>query len=119
MKIPEYKIATPKTNFTVTDQFVNNSKTLLPNVLFNKIEEFANSTIHEHFNEVYTNAEFYKLQMLKNAFLNDTINVSGQIKQLNKTDLHFQVYAATNTTSNTICKVVFKFKLKNKTSKIS
>ena len=116
MKISNYKIAIPKTNFTVSNNIVNNSNALLPNILFNKIEDFANETIHEHFNMISSNAEFYKLQLLKNAFLNDTVNISGQIKQLNKTDLHFQVNATTNTTSNTICKVVFKFKLKNNIS---
>lgn len=113
MNLTDYKIAIPKTNFTVTKSLVNNTNALLPNILFNKIEEFANETIHEHFSMINSNAEFYKLQLLKNAFLNDTVSISGKIKQLNKTNLHFQVNAYTNTTSNTICKVVFKFQLKN------
>lgn len=116
MNISESKITIPKTYFTVTNNFVNNSKALLPNVLYSKIEEFANSIIRKHTNKSYSNAEFYKLEMLKNAFLNDRVNVSGKIKQLNENELQFQVNASSNTSSNIICKALFKFKINENAS---
>ncbi|SDX85848.1 hypothetical protein SAMN05444411_110119 [Lutibacter oricola] len=121
MKTFENKIANPNTNFTVTKSTVNNNNALLSNVLYTEMENFVKKVISEHSDIVYATPRLYKLQILKNAYLDENLSITGQIIKLDTKDLHFSIVVSKLNKSNkeTICRATFKFQLKSSVSMAS
>lgn len=112
MKTLKNIYSTPERHFVVTEKDINNKNALLPHVLYNEMEDFVKSIITNQANLTFSLPELYKLQLLKNAFLNDKLLIKSQIIKYDNSELH--VLATVNKTSelnDTICKAVFKFPL--------
>ncbi len=114
-------ITIPEKYFTVDKKEINNSKALLPNVLYNQMELFAKTIISENTNIANSTPQLLKLQILKNAYLNDRLHIKAKIKTLNKSELNLLVVVKKKNISknSTICKAIFKFPLKQNISKAS
>jgi len=112
---------TPEKHFTVTKKDVNNYQTLLPNVLYEEIESFINSII-TNYPEIIGNApQLYKLELIRNAYLNDKLLFKVQIKRFNGLELHLQAIVTKKNLKRdlVIGKALFKFPLKKSFSKAS
>ena len=102
----------PTTYFKVTKNDINNHKALLPNKLYEVMEQFVTDIITNN-PELSANAhKLYKLEILKNAFLNDKLLIQSRITKLNHYELHLLVLVNDEKTKTTICKATFKFQLK-------
>ena len=112
MKTIENTYISPEKYFTVTKKDTNNNNALLTNVLYNEMESFVKNIIITHKDTVVPIPKLYKLQVLKNAFLNDKLLLKSQIIKYNTSELHLltKVMLHSNT-DDTICKAVFKFPL--------
>lgn len=111
----------PKNIFTVTLNDINNNNALLPAVLYTKMETFVKEKIAIHSDIVYPIPQLFKLQILKNAYLEDQLVLNSQIKQLNDFELHLTVVVSLKNSApnDIICKSIFKFPLKKYISKAS
>ncbi|HKJ06406.1 MAG TPA: hypothetical protein VJ970_02980 [Flavobacteriaceae bacterium] len=111
--------STAKT-FVVTKKHVKNGKTLLTNVLFLEIEQYLQNIISKYEAFINTNPKLYKIQMLKNAYLNDCLQLNAQVKKLNHLELHIQITAAQKKQKpKTICKATYKFPIEKELPKAS
>ena len=121
MKTLENLYTKPERHFTVTEKDINNHNALLTNVLYNEMEDFVKSIITKHAYKTFAIPQLYKLQLLKNAFLNDKLLIKSQIIKYDNSELHLltTVYNQTTEINNTICKAVFKFPLNTAISKAS
>ena len=64
--------------------------------------------------------QLFKLQILKNGYLNDQLILSANIKRLDELELHLSVEVNNHQKEdNPICKAIFKFELLEKISKAS
>ena len=106
-------------NFTVNKKDVNNNKALLPNVLYKEMEQFVQNSISSHQNFVFHTPQLFKLQILKNAHLNDKLLLKAQVKKLNQFELQISVVVKHKNNNDEICKGLFKFQLEEKISKAS
>lgn len=104
----------PKIYFTITKKDINNHNALLPSVLYGEMEKFASTIIANNPDIINTPAKLYKLDILKNAFLNDTLVIESKIQKFNNTELQLAltVKHKGNKSSNVICKAIFKFQFK-------
>lgn len=100
------------TYFTVTKNDINNHKALLPNKLYEVMEQFANNIIANNPDLSSVSPRLYKLEILKNAFLNDKLLVQSRIIKLNHSELQLLVIVNDEKTATTTCKAIFKFQLK-------
>lgn len=116
MKTSKNILANTEKNFTVSKKETNNYNALLPNVLYNEMEQFVKKIISTNTNFVSSSPQLYKLQILKNAYFNDTLILKAQVKKLDKLELHLliTVKEKNSTVNNTICKALFKFDYNNK-----
>jgi len=106
--------------FTVGKKHINNNKALLPNVLYQEMEHFVNCIISNYKDLVLPTPQLFKLQILKNAYLNDKLILSANIKRLDELELHLSVEVNNQQkTDNPICKAIFKFELLENISKAS
>jgi hypothetical protein len=106
--------------FNVGKKHINNNKALLPNVLYQEMEHFVNCIISNYKDLVLPTPQLFKLQILKNAYLNDKLTLSANIKRLDELELHLWVEVNNQQkTDNPICKAIFKFQLLEKISKAS
>lgn len=114
MKILHYLPTNPEINFTVTKNDINNYKALLPNVLYETMEEFASAIINNNPDITNTTPKLYRLELLKNAFLDDKLLLQSSIKKYNETELQLSVIVRRKDKKkdSTICKAIFKFYLK-------
>jgi len=121
MKTPENTTTNHSNIFTITLNDINTSNALLPAVLYSKMETFVKEKITEHIDIVYPIPQLLKLQILKNAYLEDELILNSKITQLNDFELHVSVIVSLNNNSknNVICKAIFKFPLKKHISKAS
>lgn len=121
MNLSKDFLTNPEKNFTVNKKDTNYSKALLPNVLYNKMEQFVITIINNHQDLVYPTPQLFKLQILKNAYLNDKLILKAQIKKLDELELHLSVLVKqkNKTKNNVICNAIFKFQLKEEISKAS
>lgn len=121
MKTLNYNPTNPITYFKVTENDINNNKALLPNTLYNVMQEFVTSIIAKNPDIANTTPKLYKLEILKNAFLDDQLLIASKIKKFNEFELQLAVTVKQHemTFSEPICKAVFKFQLKNQLSKAS
>lgn len=79
MKTLENTIAIPNKSFTVTSNDINNNNALLSNILYNKMEKFSIDVVLSKSDIAFPNPRLYKLQILKNAYLNDTLLLNSKI----------------------------------------
>lgn len=111
----------PELKFIVTKNDINNNKALLPNILYNTMEEFATTIIKN--NPEITNIipKLFKLEILKNAFLNDKLLLQSTIKKYSETELQLLVIVKRKDQkqASTICKAIFKFELNETISQAS
>ena len=108
-------VASPKKRFIVTPNTTNNNNALLPNVLYSEMEHFSKEVILNKIALLHPTPQLYKLQILKNAYLNDTLSLKSQIKKLTQAELQLLVVVTieNNPEDAIICKAIFKFPLKN------
>ncbi|MCF6279830.1 MAG: hypothetical protein L3J14_05720 [Flavobacteriaceae bacterium] len=100
-------------NFTVAINHVNNSKTLLPYVLYQKMEEFVLKSTNPFEHIIISKPALKKLNILKNAFLNDKLQLSSYIKTLEENELQLVVEVCkSNSSREIICNAFFSFILK-------
>lgn len=104
----------PETNFIVSKNDINNNKALLPNVLYETMELFATTVIENNPEITNISSKLYRLEILKNAFLNDKLLLQSSIKKYNETELQLSVVVKRKDKNqhSTICKAIFKFNLK-------
>ena len=121
MKTLQNIFTSPEKYFTVTKKEINNNKALLPNVLYDQMDRFVSSIISDHANITHQSPQLFKLQILKNAYLNDTLLIKAQIKKLNGLELNLLVVVKkkNNSVDTIICKAIFKFLLSSTISKAS
>lgn len=111
----------PKFCFTVTKKDINNHNTLLPAILYREMQKFASTIIANNAEVINAPAKLYKLDILKNAFLNDTLVIQSKIKKFNTSELQLELTAKHkgNKPNGDICMAIFKFQLKNNILKAS
>ena len=111
----------PKIYFTVTKKDINNHNALLPSILYGEMEKFASTIIANNPDIMNTPAKLYKLDILKNAFLNDKLVIESKIKIFNNAELQLRLTVKDkgNKPNSTICKALFKFQFKNNIRKAS
>ena len=99
-------------NFIVTNNYVNNNKTLLPNILYKKMEAYVLKSTKPFEQIIKSKPELKKLNLLKNAFLNDTLKLSSNIKKLDENELQISVKVKKSDSCNdTICNAFFSILL--------
>lgn len=100
--------------FTVAIRDVNNSRTLLPIVLYDKMNIFAMNSIYSFQGLITAEPTLYKLNILKNAFLNDKLHIKSRIKKLseNELQLSIEVYKKLDDSNDTICNALYRVILK-------
>lgn len=111
----------PETNFIVTKNDINNDKALLPNILYKNMEDFATAIINNNSDISNTTPRLYRLEILKNAFLDDKLLLQSNIKKYNETELQLSVFVKRKNNKNltTICKAIFKFSFHDTLNKAS
>ena len=109
----KFNLNTSNNRFTVDKNQINNSNALLPYILFKKMELYtleATNNYHEYIN---SKPQLMKLNILKNAFLNDQLQIDSHIKKLNRTELQLTVNVVKEfeDSKDIVCKALFKFSL--------
>ena len=105
---------TLENNFTVAVNEINNSRALLPFILYKKMEQYAQSSAFPFKEYIISRPILLKLNILKNAFLNDQLQLDSHIKKLNNNELHLsiEVRKIDENSNEVICKALFNFTLK-------
>ncbi len=108
-------------SFTVTNNYVNNNKTLLPHILYKKMEAFVLKSVNPFEHIIISKPALKKLNILKNAFLNDNLQLSSHIKKLDENELKITVEVIRlDSYNDIICNAFFSFLLKeNSIKKVS
>lgn len=121
MKALQTIFSIPKKNFKVTKNDINNNKALLPNVLYQQMEGFVWSLISNQENMTNETPILSKLKLLKNAYLNDNIQLKAEVLTIENQDLNLLVVVkkTNNKSESIICKAIFKLQLKETISKAS
>ena len=122
MKTIENTYKSPEKHFTVTKNDINTKKELHLNILYHEIESFVLNIISENFYFAYPVPRLYKLQLLKNAYLNDQLLLKSKIIKFNNSEL--QLLISVKNLSHleedaAICEAVFKLILLSAISKAS
>lgn len=102
--------------FVVESNQINNSKALLPVVLYSKMEELAVNSSKPFESHIDSKPILKKLNILKNAFLNETLNLKSHLKKLGEGELNYliEVFKEDDNEKNVICEAKFSFDLKKK-----
>ncbi len=113
MKTLENTYKSPEKHFTVTKNDINTKKELHLNILYNEIENFVLKIISENFYFDYPVPRLYKLQLIKNALLNDQLLIKSKIIKFSDSELQLLIYVLNpnHPEENSICNAVFKFNL--------
>ena len=100
--------------FTVAINQINNSKTLLPHVLYKEMEAFVLNSVSPFQNIIDSKPTLKKLNILKNAFLNDILQLNSTVKKLgeNELQLSIEVSKSLNASKDVICNANFSLLLK-------
>ncbi len=100
--------------FTVAINDVNKSRTLLPIVLYDKMNKFAMNSIYSFQGLITSEPTLYKLNILKNAFLNDRLKIKSRIKKLseNELQLSIEVSKKLDDGDDIICNALYRVTLK-------
>lgn len=113
MKTLQFNPTNPETHFTVTKNNINNHNALLPNILYETMEEFAKDIVVNNIELVQTSPKLYQLELYENAFLNDQLKLQSKIKKFNGSELQLAVIVISKNNKNVICKAIFKFRTKD------
>ena len=107
--------------YIVPKNAVNKSKAILSNTLRNEMENFLSAALIESKEIELDKLHLYKLQILKNAYLNDELLFSTQIIKFNNLEIHYmvKVQVKNKNFSDTICKAIFKTTLHKQISQAS
>lgn len=99
--------------FTVAVDQINNSRALLPYILYKKMEDYATYETLPYKECIKSKPTLSKLQILKNAFLNDKLQLKSHIKKLNEKELQLsvEVFKELNDCNDVICKALFSFSI--------
>lgn len=111
-----YPIQTNTYSFSITKSEVNEFRTLLPSVLYTKMESTAKQflkSIEEHKN---IQQHLFKLNVLQNAYLKDRLKITHTIQKLNEQEVLFTVLVnkENSITKDIICNATFGFSIKDK-----
>lgn len=109
----------PEKYFTVTEKDINNNNALLTHILYNEMEDFVKNIISKNSYMAFPLPQLYKLQLLKNAFLNDQLIIKSQIIKYDTTELHLSATVHKIENDDLICKAIFKFPLNTAISNAS
>ena len=107
------------TYFTVSEDHVNHeNKALLPFVLYDKMESTAIQSIIAYKNILNTQHRTFKLNVLKNAYLDDALVIKNQIQKLNSKEIQLVITVVKKEThqEEIICKATFGYSLKGNTN---
>jgi hypothetical protein len=118
MKALQNLFSNPQIKFKVTKKNINNNKALLPNILYQQMENFIFILIADQNGLILENPKLTKLKLLKNAYLNDILCFKAEIIAINNEELNLLVLVNKENQS-VICKAVFKLHLKEIISKAS
>jgi hypothetical protein len=102
--------------FTISINQVNDQRALLPHVLYKKIEGYTLKSVVPFHKVITSKPSLQRLNILKNAFLNDELIVKGVVKKLSAKELLIAVEVTKNIqdSNDVICNAVFGFELKEK-----
>lgn len=106
---------TSSQNFTITSSEVNDHDALLTNILFEKMKVYMEQFALQVITDFDNSPRLYKLQVLKNAYLGETLRISSYVEELIGEELSITVLVQNNKVkrNNTICKANFKLPVKN------
>ena len=113
MKTIENTYKSPEKYFLVTINNINAKKELHLNILYQEIENFVLKIVSDNFYFAHPVPRLYKLQLLKNAILNDQLLIKSKIIKFSDLELQLLI-SVTNQNpeeENLICNAVFKFNL--------
>jgi|GEM_PF-3362789 len=113
MKTTENTYKSPEKLFTVTKNDINTKKELHLNILYNEMENFVSNIISDNFYFAYPVPRLYKLQLFKNAILNDQLLIKSKIIKYSDSELQLLISVINHNhfEENPICNAVFKFNL--------
>ncbi|MDT8418541.1 MAG: hypothetical protein RQ864_12105 [Lutibacter sp.] len=113
MKTIENTYKSPEKIFTVTINDINTKNELHLNILYNEIENFVLKIVSDNFYVAHPIPSLYKLQLLKNAFLNDQLLIKSKIIKFRDLELQLLISVINHNPEdeNLICNAVFKFDL--------
>ena len=106
-------IQSTNNNFIVAIDQINNSKAFLPFILFNKMELYAQHAAIPFKDHIVSKPTITKLNILKNAFLNDRLILKSKIKKLSPNELQLIIEVERKNKDDIICNAVFRFSLDN------
>ncbi len=116
MKNIQSSTTTTITKFTVAINQVNNKRALLPHVLYKKMEGYTLKSVIPFQKFIVSKPALQRINILKNAFLNDELIIKSVVKKLNTNELLIAVEVTKNIqdSSEVICNAVFGIELKGK-----
>lgn len=97
--------------FTVAVNEINRNKALLPYILHDKMSDFATCAINYFKPNTNSEPELFKINMLKNAYLNDVLKLRSQILLQNESEIHLLVEVYKRNDKDIICKASYKIDL--------
>lgn len=102
--------------FTITKTDVNEFKRLLPSVLYTKMESTAQLLLKSLEEQKETQQHLFKLNVLKDAYLNDRLKITHTVQKLNAQEIIFTVVVSKENSikNDTICVATFGFSIKDK-----
>jgi len=111
MKTIENTYKSPEKHFTVTNNDINTKKELHLNILYHEMESFVLHIISENFYFAYPVPRLYKLQLLKNAYLNDQLLIKSKIIKFSDSELQLLISVINHNhkEGDLICNAIFKF----------
>tara|TARA_B100000809_G_scaffold266776_2_gene331485 strand:- start:32447 stop:32812 length:366 start_codon:yes stop_codon:yes gene_type:complete len=103
-------------SFNITKSEVNKNKTLLPSILYQKMEATAKQFLKSIAAHKNIQQHFFKLNMLQNAYLKDRLKITHTIQKLNEQEIFFTVLVnkENSHSKDIICNATFGFTLKDK-----
>lgn len=107
--------------FTVAVDQINSNRALLPIVLYEKMEVFAIDIVKNKKELNIPDPRLTKLNILKNAYLNDILKVKSRIKKFNANELllSIEVYKEIKGNRDIICNAQFSFDLSKDTIELA
>lgn len=111
-----YPIQQNTYSFTITKSEVNKYKTLLPSVLYQKMESTAKQFLKSIEAQKDIQQHLFKLNVLQNAYLKDRLKITHTIQKLNEQEVLFtvRVHKENSNKNDIICNATFGFSIKDK-----